>query len=483
MTGKFKFSGTSAKLFGTVLLAGGLLTGLQTGNITPPKPTAAVADTQAQVRQELGTFAKLAKSMKPSVVNIAVEKTTRISQAPDDLFDMLRRGGLEQVPQKQHGQGSGVIVSDDGYIMTNNHVVSGADDVKVTLGDGRTFKAKVIGTDPKTDLALVKVEATGLPFAPLGDSDALEVGDWVMAIGNPFGLDATVTVGVLSGKGRVIGAGPYDNFLQTDASINPGNSGGPLFNTQGQVVGINTAIIPNGQGIGFSIPVNMARKIVDQLKVGGRVVRGFIGLGAQPLTDELKSALGLSPDVQGALVGQLVPNGPAIKAGVQVQDIVTSLGGQPIRSDRDLLNTAANLPVGQKTQIVVLRAGKPLTLDFTVAERPDDPTAVRSGEQLKTERVVEKQQALGMGISPLSEELANELKTDNLQGVVVAEVSRNSAAARAGLQEGDIIRQVNRYPINGVEDFVSKMKSERKGSNLALLVERKGASRFVVIGG
>ncbi|CAN0424958.1 unnamed protein product, partial [Phaeothamnion confervicola] len=259
---------------------------------------------------------------------------------------------------KAKGQGSGVIISSDGYIMTNNHVVSDATDVRVTLADGRELPAKVIGTDPKTDVALVKVDGTDLPAATLGDSEALDVGDWVMAIGNPFGLDATVTVGVLSGKGRVIGAGPYDDFLQTDASINPGNSGGPLFNTAGQVVGINTAIIKSGQGIGFSIPINLAKDITDQLKLTGHVTRGFLGLGTQPLTPKLKTALKLPEGTKGALIAQVVGDGPAAAGGAQIQDVITSLNGRPVTSDRDLLAQAARLPVGKDAVITVLREGR-----------------------------------------------------------------------------------------------------------------------------
>lgn len=487
---------TPGRLMSTALLASGLALGLGTGAITPAKNNVAVANppanppvsSQDQVRQELGTFAKLAKSLKPTVVNIATEKVAQSSEVPSEFFDFFQvRPDSSRAP-KSHGQGSGVIVSSDGYIITNNHVVSGASSVKVTLSDGRALDAAVIGTDQKTDLALLKVEASGLPVAEMGNSDQLEVGDWVMAIGNPFGLDATVTVGVLSGKGRVIGAGPYDDFLQTDASINPGNSGGPLFNTQGQVVGINTAIIPNGQGIGFSIPVNMARSIVDQLKVSGRVVRGFIGLAVQPLTPNLKSALGVPSDTKGALVAQLVKDGPATLAGLQVQDIVVSLAGRAIQSDRDLLSVAAGLPVGKTTEVTVLRNGKSLSFPLKVVERPDDKVSKGGGQELRTNPVRKSSQeteGLGLGVYPLTDDLAERLQTTNTEGVVVAEVSPGSAAARAGLSAGDIIRQVNRQPVHSLNEFLGSIKDSKASlgskGDLALLVERQGATRFVVV--
>lgn len=316
----------------------------------------------AQVNRELGTFAKLAKRLKPSVVNIVSVHPGRQIQ--------LRRGRLMEQPVE--GQGSGVIISPDGLVLTNNHVVANATELKVTLMDDRELPAKVIGTDPGTDLALLKLETKEpLPAARLGDSSRLEVGDWVMAIGNPFGLEATVTVGVLSGSGRTLGSSPYDEFLQTDAAINPGNSGGPLFNTAGEVVGINTAIMSSGQGIGFAIPINLAKDIAAQLQNQGKVVRGFVGIGIAPLTEEIRQELKLDSKVQGALVASVVPGGPAEKAGAQEADVVTGLNGRKIVSDRDLLNQIASARVGSTAELEVVREGRELTLKVQIAERPD----------------------------------------------------------------------------------------------------------------
>lgn len=468
------------------LAAGGITGALLVGLIkvgyqpTLPTPTPVSADTQVQIRQEVGTFARLAKELKPSVVNIAVEKVVE-RPAGFEMFPFdFRRAprGAQPFQPRERGQGSGVIISSDGYIATNNHVVEGVSQARVTLSDGSELAAKVVGTDPKTDLALLKVDSKkALPAARLGNSDQLEVGDWVMAIGNPFGLEATVTVGVLSGKGRVIGAGPYDNFLQTDASINPGNSGGPLFNTQGQVVGINTAIIAHGQGIGFSIPINMARDVVEQLKSQGKVVRGFIGVGIQPLNPRLKSALKVPDSVQGALVSSLVETGPAGKAGVKVQDIITSVNGKAVRSDRELLAEVARIPVGQQATLQVWRKGSTVNLKVPVVARPDEQqVSVRPNADPSEEK------ALGMVIQPLTPEIAQELSSSNAEGVVVVEVAPNSPAARAGVRRGDIIRQVNDAPVKTPDQLVSALKSGDPEA-VAFLVEREGTTVFLTVEG
>lgn len=460
-------------------ITGALLVGLiQTGfHPTPPRPTPAVADTQLQIRQEMGTFARLAKSLKPSVVNISVEKVAELPQMPEFFpFDFRRapRGGDTFRP-RERGQGSGVIISGDGYIITNNHVVEGVQNARVTLSDGSELQAKVVGTDPKTDLALLKVQSSKtLPAARMGNSDQLEVGDWVMAIGNPFGLEATVTVGVLSGKGRVIGAGPYDDFLQTDASINPGNSGGPLFNTNGEIVGINTAIIPNGQGIGFSIPVNLAKEIVDQLKSQGKVVRGFLGVGIQPLSPKLKAALKVPQEVRGALVSSLVETGPAGKAGVKVQDIITSVNGKAVQSDRELLAEVARIPVGQTANLDIWRNGTKRNIKVQVVARPDDQISQAPSQDPAEEK------ALGLAIRPLTPEVAEQLSAQSPDGVLVVNVAVNSPAARAGVRRGDIIRQVNNSQVSSPKEFVSVLE-QAEGDSLALLVERQGTTVFLTI--
>jgi serine protease Do len=465
-------------------LTGALLLGvIQTGLVpgTPPKPTPARAESGQKIRQELSTFAQLAKDLKPSVVNIAVEKVVNQPDPsqlfPSDMFPFAfpQFEQPQQFKPRARGQGSGVILSEDGYIVTNNHVVEGVKSARVTLSDGTELDGKVVGTDPKTDLALVKVVSSKpLPAAQLGDSDQLQVGDWVMAIGNPFGLEATVTVGVLSGKGRVIGAGMYDDFLQTDASINPGNSGGPLFNTQGQIVGINTAIIPNAQGIGFSIPVNMTKDIVQQLKTKGHVVRGFLGVGVQPLSTKLKSALGIPQDLKGALISSLVDGGPARKAGIKVQDIVVSVNGKKITSDRELLSEIARSPVGKEAELQIWRSGKMTSLRVPVAERPDDKVSQSS------DSAPADQKELGISIQRVTPEIATQLSATQPDGVVIVQVARNSPAARAGLQRGDIIRKINNVEVRTPEEFVAALKAQ-SGDSFALLVERQGNTTFLTI--
>ena len=420
--------------------------------------------TRTQIQTELGTFAKLAKELKPSVVNISVVKPLTSGERWES--------GTPGLAPEALGQGSGVIVSTDGDVLTNNHVVSGAATITVKLSDGRELDAKVVGADVSTDLALLHMEqnAANLPVASLGDSDKLEVGDWVMAIGNPFGLEATVTVGVLSGKGRSIGASDYDDFLQTDASINPGNSGGPLFNTSGEVVGINTAIVPGGQGIGFSIPINMAREVCQQLKEHGRVVRGFIGVGIQPLTPALKSALSLDEKVDGALISALMPDGPAQRAGLQVGDVIVSVGGAAISSSRELLNQVAKLQVGQAYPFAILRKGQPLTVSVPIVERPDALAQAPVPDPVTPER---SKARLGLAVTDLTE--------SQDPGVLVVDVQVKSAAAHAGLKRGDIIRSVGATPVRSAEEFAN-LVNDTPGS-IALLVERQGRTVYLAVNG
>lgn len=428
-----------------------------------------------QVEREMGTFAQLAKELKPTVVNITVSKTqvSRTSssmQIPERFRELIPKEMWpefrDRTPQRRlRGQGSGVIISQDGQILTNNHVVDDADDIEVKLHDGRVFKAKVIGRDPNTDLALIKLEnASNLPVAALGDSESMFVGDWVMAIGNPFGLEATVTVGVLSGKGRTIGAGPYDDYLQTDASINPGNSGGPLFNIGGEVIGINTAIVRGGQGIGFSIPINLAREIAAQLREDGRVHRGYIGVGIQPLTPKLRSALSLAPETEGALVSAVMPDGPAAASGVKVSDVIVAVNGAPVTNNRELLKEVAKLPPGRTAPVTILRGKKTLDLNMMIAERPGSFEA----ESETTAPEEENQPAIGLTVQERPEG----------DGVVVSGVVPNSRAARAGLRPGDVIHRVGKNVVNSLNDYRTAVKGR---NDLAFLVERNGRTGFVVI--
>lgn len=329
------------------------------------------------------SFADLVEKVKPAVVNISTETTVRIPGNPFRHFfgpdeegpfgDFFKRffGDIPDRELKQQSLGSGFIIDKDGYIITNNHVVEGADEIKVKLADKREFKAKVVGRDPKTDLALIKISSIfkDLPTLPLGDSDKIRVGDWVLAIGNPFGLEHTVTQGIISATGRVIGSGPYDNFLQTDAPINPGNSGGPLINLKGEVIGINTAIIASGQGIGFAIPSNMAKTVITQLKEKGKVIRGWIGVSIQTLTPELAQSFGLK-ETRGALVADVVPGGPADKAGLKRGDIIISFDGKEINEMSELPKIVAETPIGKTVNVKIIRNGKEKILKMTIAPLP-----------------------------------------------------------------------------------------------------------------
>lgn len=460
-------TGKNSYLILLSLFLGGLAWGLfpSSGIPTPPQTPLVSQVPQHVVRQqiqtELGTFAKLAKELKPSVVNISVVKRTY-----GDKGSFVFPGGRSM--SESNGQGSGVIISPDGDVLTNNHVVDGARTIRVKLADGRELEADVVGVDSSTDLALLKLkDGKDLPVAEMGNSDELEVGDWVMAIGNPFGLEATVTVGVLSGKGRVIGVGSYDDFLQTDASINPGNSGGPLFNTSGQVIGINTAIVPGGQGIGFSIPINLVKEVSSQLKAQGRVVRGFIGVGVQPLTPAFKSALEVPADLNGALVSSLMPNGPGERARMRVGDIILEVAGNTIANDRDLLKQVARLEAGQEVPFRIFRDGIEKEITISIMERPSrDVGRLEPGDASPESRV-----RLGVAV--------RDLDSEGEGGVLVIKVLPGSAAERAGIRRGDIVRSIGSDVPLSAKEFVDLVTATE--GQLALLVERQGRTVYVVV--
>lgn len=466
----------SNHIFLNSLLLGSLVFGA-TGALAQPseQPATLTLQRNNQVEREIGTFAKLARDLKPAVVNITVVKsqlvrTSSSSEIPERFRELIPREmwpefRRSQPKRRARGQGSGVLISTDGEILTNNHVVDNAEEIEVKLNDGRVFQAQVVGRDPNTDLALIKLlDARHLPVASLGDSESLMVGDWVMAIGNPFGLEATVTVGVLSGKGRTIGAGPYDDYLQTDASINPGNSGGPLFNIAGDVVGINTAIVRGGQGIGFSIPINLAREVAAQLREDGKVRRGYIGVGIQPLTPKLRSALGLPQNSNGALVSEVLSDGPADKAGIKESDLIVKVNGFPVSNNRELLKEVAKLPPGRSAPISVLRGNKERTLTLNIAERPSQIATSSKPDQTK----VETNHSIGLSAEASGVE----------DGVVVTKVEPNSRAARAGIRPGDLIRRVGKRKVSNLSEFRGAVAEL---DELAFLVERNGRSGFVVI--
>jgi len=429
-------------------------------------------------------FVELSKKLTPSVVNISTTKTFKPQQFNQphtnpfgsdpfgDFFDRYFQG-LPQRPQKQRGQGSGFVISDEGYILTNNHVVAGADEIKVKLSDGREFKGELKGSDEKLDLALIKITSkNNLPLATLGDSDAIEVGEWVLAIGNPFGLSQTVTAGIVSAKGRVIGSGPYDDFIQTDASINPGNSGGPLFNAKGEVIGINTAIVAGGQGIGFAIPINMAKTVITQLRETGKVTRGWLGVAVQPVTPDLASSFGMKNE-KGALISEVMKDSPAEKAGFQVGDIILEFDGKTIADMHELPRLAAVTPVGKKAVVKLFRNGKVLEKTVTIEKMVDSGV---TGQQ-----AAQAQENLGLVVSDLTKELAAQLRTSETRGVVVMEVKSGSLAEEAGLLRGDIIKQINNTTIANSSEYTKAVAALKKGDLVRFLLQRGESALFVVM--
>ncbi len=430
------------------------------------------------------SLADLTEKLGPSVVNISTTKVIKSrsgrgsgGETPFDRFfgndEFFRRffGDLPERELKQQSLGSGFIISSDGYIFTNNHVVEKADKIRVKLSSGKEYDAEIKGKDPNTDIALIKIKADKpLPIVALGNSDTLRVGEWVFAIGNPFGLDHTVTTGIISAKGRMIGSGPYDNFLQTDASINPGNSGGPLFNMTGEVVGINTAIVAQGQGIGFAIPINMAKDILDDLKSKGKVTRGWLGITVQDITEEIAANLKIK-NQQGALVSQVMEGEPGDKAGLKSGDIIIQIDGKTINDSKDLLNTVAGLKVGRTVQITALRDGKEITRSAIVGERRDTLQAAKDSIP----------DTLGMTVQEITPEIAKHLRRKTQGGVMITKIRSGSPADEAGLQVQDIILSINRKAIRSLKDYLNAIARTPENGNWLLLIQRGGSSFFVTL--
>jgi len=421
-------------------------------------------------------FATLAEQLKPAVANISTAKVQkpqspafRRPQRPgQDLFDEFFERFFRDLPQTPHRErslGTGFIISDDGYILTNDHVVDGADEIKVKLSDGRIFSGTVRGLDPKLDLALIKIEAgEQLPVARLGDSDRLRIGEWVMAIGNPFGLEQTVTVGIVSAKGRVIGAGPYDDFIQTDASINPGNSGGPLFNIKGEVVGINTAIIAGGQGIGFAIPVNMAKQVVTQLREAGKVTRGWLGVVVQPLSEDLAQSFGLDRP-RGALVSEVVADSPAERGGIKRGDVILEFDGKQIDERNDLPKVVAATPVEKTVKVVVFRDRREQELKIVVGRLAEEGGRLAEAGTTGSE--------LGLTVTALTPELARRYELDPAsRGVLITAIEPGSAAAAANLRPGDLVLEVDGRDVAAAKEFRAAVAQAAKGKVLRLLIQR-----------
>ncbi len=440
------------------------------------------------------TFADLAEKLGPSVVNVYTTQVVKAPTTPHDFFyndpevpEMFKRffgvpspygaPGEQQRERKRTSLGSGIIASDDGYIITNNHVVENADAINVKLNSSEEYEAEIIGRDPKTDLALIKIKTDKkLPAVKFGDSDKLRVGDWVLAIGNPFGFEQTVTAGIVSGKGRSLGNGPYENFIQTDASINPGNSGGPLYNMEGEMVGINTAIYSRSGGnigIGFAIPVSMAKNIIDQLKEHGTVTRGWLGVMIQQVTPELAHQFKLEKPI-GALIGEVSPGSPADKAGIKAGDVILEYNGKEVTQMSTLPTMVAQTPVGSKATVTLIRKGGKKNVTVEIAKLDEDQAAVGG----PTGRVNE---TLGLAVQTLTPDLAKSLGIDEKQGVIVTAVAPNSPAEEAGMRRGDLILEINQVAVKDLEAYNKILEKIEKGSIVSFFIKSKGHTRFVAL--
>lgn len=444
------------------------------------------------LRQTGKTFSAVAKKVSPAVVFIQVQKTLRNQptapfSSPFDNGDQFFRrffgpdfpgfSPRQQQPEQRRmmGQGSGFIVSSDGYILTNNHVVGGADQVTVRLQDGREFSAKTVGVDPHSDVAVIKIDADGLPKIPLGNSDILEVGEWVIAIGNPFGLSHTLTVGVVSAKGRSsVGIADYENFIQTDAAINPGNSGGPLIDLDGKVVGMNTAIFSRSggyMGIGFAIPINMAKGIMSQLIETGSVTRGYLGVSIQALTPDLAKSFGIDRR-KGVLVAQVVDGSPAAKGGMKQGDVIVRFAEKPVEELASFRNRVSLKPPGSKQSLTIIRNGKEKVLHVTIGKLPDDQVALSDNTSHRTEQ-------LGLTVQTLNAALARQFGLTDKAGIVVTGVTPGSVADLAGIKAGTVILEVNRKKVRSLGDFRKAVRETGENDAVLLLIKEGESTRFV----
>ena len=447
---------------------------------------------QVQARGGLPQFAELAAEAGRSVVFIATEKTSQSAprgqfrqQVPEghpfkDFFDRFeqffgpqgQRGG----PRIQRGQGSGFVITRDGQIVTNNHVIDGADRITVQFqNDAKEYEATVIGRDKETDLAVIKIETDrALPTLRFGDSEAIQVGEWVLAIGNPFGLENTVTAGIISAKYRNLRVGPFDNFLQTDAGINPGNSGGPLLNLDGEVVGVNTLINAAGQSLGFAVPSNQAKRIIDQLREGKSVRRGWLGVTIQGVSENDAKALGLD-EPTGALVAQVGEGQPADKAGVRQGDVILEVNGKKVADNNELLRVIAGLKPGERARLTLWRDGRRMTKNVTLGQRGEENMAALQEEQ----RPNALAQALGMTLKPVNDREASALGLDKTHGLLVVQVDPASAAAREGVRQGDVILQANQQDVNSADELNKVVERDKQRGVVMLLVKRQGQNLFV----
>jgi serine protease Do len=491
------------------LVTGGIIIGvvvasnmgwLPTGTAGPepiPSPIVLPVATAPQLPMGGGSgknFVEIAKSVKPAVVNIAATRSGKSGESPhgsplDDPFfrkffgdEFFKRDGPQREP-KERGQGSGVIVESNGLIVTNNHVVNKADDIRVFLSDKREFKGKLIGTDAKTDIAIVKIEATGLATIPWADSDQLEVGEYVLAVGSPFGLTQTVTMGIVSAVGRAsMGIAEYEDFIQTDAAINPGNSGGALVNVRGELVGINTAIFSQSggnMGIGFAVPSNLSRSIMDQLVRTGKVVRGWLGVAIQDLTPELATQFGIT-ETKGVLVSDIMEDSPAKKAGFERADVIVEYDGKSMDSPTHLRNAVAQTPIGKKVSVKLIRDKKPKTIDVTIVEQPK--SLGQPGTEESRESSVPTGLLSDIEVREVNEELATRYGLKGVErGVVVIRVKSGSTAEEMGVREGDVILEVNRRAVTSLKSYEQAASGLAKDQSVLLLLKRKGQAIYLTL--
>ena len=459
-----------------------------------PTPVKLVVDERPVTRDvRLGTsFSPIVKKVAPSVVKVTT--STKVKQASMQDFPgfdnpFFRRFFGEELEQRaprrqqnlprQLGQGSGVIVTKDGYILTNNHVVDEADEVKVVLLDGREFTGKVVGKDPKTDVAVLKIDGKDLPFLEMADSDKIEVGDIVLAVGNPFGIGQTVTMGMISATGRATLGLDYEDFIQTDAAINPGNSGGALVDVDGRLIGINTAILSRSggnQGIGFAIPASLARDVMESLVSDGKVTRGYLGVMIQDVTPSLAKEFSLK-DQKGALIGDVVPKGPAEKAGFKSGDVVLEFNGKPVKDSRHLKLQVARVKPGDSVPVKILRNGSTKSMEVTVNELPGSEKLAKAD----TKNTDDGEALKGVAVGDLNAQTRREFNIpSSVHGAIVTEVDENSVAREAGLKPGDVILEINRHPVKGAEDAV-KLTENPKDKTTLLRIWSNGGSRYVVV--
>lgn len=438
------------------------------------------------------TFVDISKSATPAVVNISTTRLVKNETGPNPFFEdpffkqffgeEFGRQFQQPKDQKEQSLGSGVIVSSKGMIVTNNHVVANADEIKVLLDDKREFKGKVVGTDPKTDLAIIQIPADHLPYIPWGDSGKMEVGEYVLAIGNPFGLNQTVTMGIVSALGRAnVGISDYEDFIQTDAAINPGNSGGALVNTKGELIGINTAIFSKSggyMGIGFAIPSNMAKLVMESIQKEGKVIRGWLGISIQEVTPGLAKEFGIKEN-SGALVSDVLEKSPAEIGGLKRGDVIIRYQGRPVDNPGHLRNSVVETPVGTRVKLIVIRDKKEFPLEILIEEQPKN---MASSDKTEENGLREKKENLtGMNVKNLTHELAQQFNVPFRKGVVVTQINPGSPADNSGLQQGDLILEINRIIIRNTADYDQIVNPVKKGETLLFLIDRQGKTLFLAM--